>query len=72
MKSWSDSSPAAMARRVLAAWTAAASYSGVGSRDVEDWLARSDGAEDEEDMVAQEGFWSANAKEMQRRTVRSG
>ncbi|KAK1595162.1 hypothetical protein QYE76_008099 [Lolium multiflorum] len=41
--------------------------SGVGARDEEDWVERSDEAEEEEDMVAQEGFWSANAKEMQRR-----
>ncbi|KAK1614178.1 hypothetical protein QYE76_019695 [Lolium multiflorum] len=41
-KSWSDSSPAAMARRMLAAWTSAGLYSGV-SRDVEDWLEGSDG-----------------------------
>ncbi|KAK1610937.1 hypothetical protein QYE76_034610 [Lolium multiflorum] len=54
---------------MLAAWTSAGLYSGVGSRDEEDWVERSDEAEEEEDMVAQEGFWSANVKEMQRRTV---
>ena len=60
-----------MARRVLAAWAAAGLCSGVGSRDMEDWLEESDGAEEEEDMMVQEGFWTANAR-MQGRTVRSG
>ena len=55
-----------MARRVLAAWTSSGFCSGVGSREEEDWVERSDEAEEEEDMVAQEGFWSANAKRMRK------
>ncbi|KAK1617809.1 hypothetical protein QYE76_023326 [Lolium multiflorum] len=63
-KSWLDSSPSAMARRMLAAWASCGSHSGVGSRRGEDWTERLDEEEEEEeeDMVAEEGFWSANAK----------
>ncbi|KAK1697275.1 hypothetical protein QYE76_013972 [Lolium multiflorum] len=71
-KSWLDSSPASMARRVFAAWTSFWFGSGVGSREEEDWVERSDETEEEEDMVAQEGFWSANAKGMRKQTVWSG
>ena len=71
-KSWLGSSPASMARRMLAAWASSGFHSGVGSREEEDWVERFDEAEEEEDMVAQEGFWSANAKGMRKRTVWSG
>ncbi|KAK1685186.1 hypothetical protein QYE76_046034 [Lolium multiflorum] len=50
------SSPASIARRVLAAWASTGSHSGVGSRKGEDCAERSDEEEEEEDMVAQEGF----------------
>jgi hypothetical protein len=47
-----------------ASWAFFGSHSGVGSR--EDWVERPDEAEEEEDMVAEEGFWSANAKGMKK------
>ncbi|KAK1661517.1 hypothetical protein QYE76_049676 [Lolium multiflorum] len=57
-KSWLDSSPSAMARRMLAAWASCGSHSGVGSQRGEDWIEGLDAAEEEEEevMVAEEGF----------------
>ncbi|KAK1629509.1 hypothetical protein QYE76_003824 [Lolium multiflorum] len=52
-ESWLDSSPSAMARRMLAAWASRGSHSGVGSRKGEDWVERPD--EEEEDSRG--GFW---------------
>ncbi|KAK1617145.1 hypothetical protein QYE76_022662 [Lolium multiflorum] len=55
-KSWLGSSPASMARRMLAAWASSGFHSGVGSRKGEDCVERPD-EEEEEDILAKEGFW---------------